>query len=36
MSYKMIFIDSVRFITSLLSSLADNLTEVIHKIKRKL
>ena len=31
----MIFIDSVRFITSLLSSLADNLTEVIHKIKRK-
>ena len=30
----MIFIESVIFITSLLSSLADNLT-VIHKIKRK-
>ena len=30
----MIFIESVIFITSLLSSLPDNLT-VIHKIKRK-
>ena len=34
-SYKIKFIDSARFITSLLSNLVDNLAEGIHKIKCK-
>ena len=34
-SYKIRFIDSVRFMTTSLSNLADNLAEVIHKIKCK-
>ena len=34
-SYKIKFIDSARFMTSSLSNLVDNLTEGIHKIKRK-
>ena len=33
--YKIEFIDSVRFISSLLSSIADDLAEGIHKIKCK-
>ena len=32
-SYKIKFIDSARIMTSLLSSLVDNLAEGIHKIK---
>ena len=34
-SYKIKFIDSMRFMTTSLSKLADNLTEGIHKIKCK-
>ena len=34
-SYKMKFIDSARFMAISLSNLVDNLTEEIHKIKRK-
>ena len=32
-SCKIKFIDSAKFITTLLSNLVDNLTEVIHKLK---
>ena len=35
MSYKIKFIDSARFLASLLSNLVDNLTKGIHKIKCK-
>ena len=35
MSYKIRFIDSARFLASLLSNLVDNLTKEIHKIKCK-
>ena len=35
MSYKIKFIDSARFLASLLSNLVDNLTKEIHKIKCK-
>ena len=34
-SYKIKFIDSARFIATILSNLVDNLTEEIHKIKCK-